>query len=415
MSEEKKDLNDIEEVNEESVAEVTEEVAEVTEEVAEETVEIEQTEENNSPSEDTCDCEDEEDDEEDGAPKSFFKRLFSSPIFSCVLLLFLVAGCAFFLYWNVFREEPPVEVNPDTVIATVGEQKIYAYEVSAYCKLGMDVDKVIEMLAEEKHYLQLAKDKKITLSKEETDMLNQSIAEMGESFAVQAVQFGLTADQYKEIMMNGTLVQKVSKEMHTIGLKGFTEKDQKNFYNDKFLRAKHVLIPFTKDDKASEEKALETAKSVAERLQNGEDIDTLIAEFPNDPGSALYPEGYIFLNHTKVKLNEEKTASLSGASIIMTDEFTKATAKLEVGAVSEPVKTEHGYHVIVRLDLNETEEMFSENQILVFNVMRTVKEDAFKKEFEKNKLVINEEMRDALIIKTYREEHTMQNQMMPAY
>ncbi len=428
MSEEKKDLNDIEEVTEET-PEVTEEMEEVAEEAEKaseenleqptleftpESVEIQTganyAESSNYPAE-----ADEEDEEEEEVPQSFFKRLFSNPIFSCVLLVILVCGCAFFLYWNVFRnvEEPPIEVKPESVIATVGDQKIYAYEVSAYCKIGMDVDKALEFMIEEKHYLQLAKDKKITLTQEETDMLNQYIAEMGESFAVQAVQFGLTADQYKQLLFNDQLAQKVSSEIYTLELKGFTEKDQKKFYNEKFLRAKHVLIPFTEGDDESEEAALATATTVAERLNNGEDIDALIEEYPNDPGSVTNPDGYIFLDHTKVKLTDETKASLSTASLIMTDAFTKAAAKLEIGAVSEPVKTEYGYHVIVRLDLNETEEMFDKNQILTFNVMRTVNEDAYKKVFEKNKPVINEELRDALIIKTYREEHALPTQMLP--
>ena len=59
--------------------------------------------------------------------------------------------------------------------------------------------------------------------------------------------------------------------------------------------------------------------------------------------------------------------------------------------------------------------MFKENQSLVFNVMRDINESAYKKAFEKNKLVIDEKLRDALIIKTYREEHAATNLPMGAY
>ena len=414
MSEEKKDLNDIEEMNDETLAETVGEIPEETEYEAWEAEEQNKSTPkgaNYPPEEPEC----EDDDEEIEVPKSFFKRLFSNPIFSCVLLLLLVAGCAFSIYWNIFREEPPVEAKPESVIATVGEQKIYAYEISAYCKIGMDVDQAIEYLTEEKHYLNLAKEKKISLSAEETSSIEQGILEMGESFAVQAVQFGLTTYQYKQIIINGELAQKVRTQLPTLGLKGFTEKDQKKFYNDKFLRAKHVLIPFTAGNTASEEAALKTATKVAERLNNGEDIDTLIEAYPNDPGSAYYPDGYVFLDHTKLKLTDDLKASLASESVIMADAFTEATAKLDIGAVSEPVKTEHGYHVIVRLDLNETEEMFTDNQFLVFNVMRAVNESAFKKSIEKNQIIIDEKLRDNLIIKTYREEHAETTQPMYGY
>jgi peptidyl-prolyl cis-trans isomerase C len=84
------------------------------------------------------------------------------------------------------------------------------------------------------------------------------------------------------------------------------------------LHARHVLV----DDEAK-------AKEVAERARKGEDFVALSKEFSKDPGSAS--EGGDLGWFTKDK---------------MVKEFSEAAFKLEPGEISDPVKSQFGWHVI---------------------------------------------------------------------
>ena len=67
----------------------------------------------------------------------------------------------------------------------------------------------------------------------------------------------------------------------------------------------------------------------------------------------------------------------SGAPI-MVDEFTKGTADLKNGEISEPVKTDYGYHVIQRLDINE-EGIYDANKSVVVSAMSAANNEAYTK------------------------------------
>ena len=425
-----------EEVVEETVEEVTEETAEetveeVTEETAEETVEEateEVTEETDGEISEEAEAEGEEFIEE--KKPSFFKRLFTSPIFSAVLLLGLVVVLGLNI-WYSFKDTPSV-VEANEVIATVGDQEIYAYEVRYFCKAyGYDVETSINFLAEQKRMIQVAKENNITLSDEQKEEMEQyfemTVSEYGDQFQEQLDQFGVTVEQFKKMYEENALYSNVMNKIPELGLmEGFTAKEVKPFYEENFLRAKHVLIAFSNDEEGenvvSEADALAKATEVANRLNAGENIDALIAELSDDKaGSQSSPNGYVFINATS--FDETVKSSLANSGLTMVDEFTSATAELEIGAISEPVKSTYGYHVIQRLDINESEEIFNEAQGDVFYAMSIVKSedynkanDAFLKSLEeKYKIDIKQDLSDALMIEMYKAEHDpeKQQQMMP--
>ena len=84
------------------------------------------------------------------------------------------------------------------------------------------------------------------------------------------------------------------------------------------VNARHILV---------EEEA--QAKAVAERLKKGEDFAKVAAELSKDPGSGK--EGGSLGWFSKER---------------MVPEFAEAAFKLEKGQVSEPVKSQFGWHVI---------------------------------------------------------------------
>lgn len=78
----------------------------------------------------------------------------------------------------------------------------------------------------------------------------------------------------------------------------------------------------------------EQAKDIIDQLENGADFAELVTEYSQDPGS----------------LDTEGTYSFSEGEMV--PEFEEASFALEEGELaSEPVKSESGYHVIRRLEL----------------------------------------------------------------
>ncbi|MBV9975486.1 MAG: peptidylprolyl isomerase [Hyphomicrobiales bacterium] len=110
------------------------------------------------------------------------------------------------------------------------------------------------------------------------------------------------------------------------GAKADTPEARKKLYDETVsklppeteLHARHILV----EDEA-------TAKQVADRAKKGEDFLALSKEFSKDPGSAA--DGGDLGWFTKDK---------------MVKEFSDAAFKLEPGQISDPVKSQFGWHII---------------------------------------------------------------------
>ena len=74
------------------------------------------------------------------------------------------------------------------------------------------------------------------------------------------------------------------------------------------------------------------ALAVLERIKNGEKFGKLAKELSIDSGSAKRDGNLGYFGRGK-----------------MVKEFENAAFNLQVGQISEPVKTQYGYHVIKRL------------------------------------------------------------------
>ncbi len=115
-------------------------------------------------------------------------------------------------------------------------------------------------------------------------------------------------------------------------------------YNETYVCAKHILIS-TIDEKTGEpmnDRQLRSAKMTADNIYKaakaGEDFDSLIAKHSEDPGSASYPDGYVF---TKGE---------------MVSEFETAAFELDENEITGPVKSQYGFHIIMRCPLPELTE-----------------------------------------------------------
>ena len=102
---------------------------------------------------------------------------------------------------------------------------------------------------------------------------------------------------------------------------------------------KHILVGY--NDDLTEEEALALATDLQKRILAGEDMDTLMKQYSNDyqtSGNNIYTFTYDQ----------------------MVEEFEAMAFSMEIGAVSEPVKSVYGYHVIMRLPIDEAS--FRENE-----------------------------------------------------
>ena len=124
------------------------------------------------------------------------------------------------------------------------------------------------------------------------------------------------------------------------------DEDIKKYYDEEAIgdiKASHILIKsdatdsMTDDEKKeSKEKALNTAKEVIEKLDNGEKFEDLAKEYSKDSSASDGGDlGYF-----------NKGDMVSG--------FEEAAIKLKVNEYTkEPVETQFGYHIILKTDQKE--------------------------------------------------------------
>ena len=112
-------------------------------------------------------------------------------------------------------------------------------------------------------------------------------------------------------------------------LRGYYEENLSRFITNEERKSRHILIAI--DEDTTEEDALETILNVQERLIS-ESFEAVAKEFSDDPGSA--------------DLGGDLGWAEPG---LFVPEFDKVLFSLEVNELSDPVKTEFGYHLI-RLD-----------------------------------------------------------------
>ena len=135
-----------------------------------------------------------------------------------------------------------------------------------------------------------------------------------------------------------------------------SDREIKNYYNNNYfaqMKASHILIkPDSKDDASSEEKAKaeEKAKKKAEQiidqLKKGESFEKLAKKYSDDASNASIGGdlGYFDLDSMVPQFSE-------AVKNLKKDEYTK-----------EPVKTEYGYHIILKTGEKEIKEKLKDEK-----------------------------------------------------
>jgi peptidyl-prolyl cis-trans isomerase C len=169
------------------------------------------------------------------------------------------------------------------------------------------------------------------------DYLVQFVADMIlVSKAAQDKKFGDSADfkrklefARKKLLMEG-LLQSLGKEAVTDeAMHKVYDEAVKQIGEDKEVHARHILFRAPAGDEKAGKEAEDRLKAVIVRLKKGEDFAKVATEVTEDPSG---------------KANGGDLGYFSKEQMV--PEFSDAAFKLETGQISEPVKTQFGWHVI---------------------------------------------------------------------
>ncbi len=163
-----------------------------------------------------------------------------------------------------------------------------------------------------------------------------------DAYLNQIAQFGFSDQTYQNFMYISQCYQALND--YYFGENGVntpSDEDIQKYYEDNYITAKHILIttvdPASGETKRTDEEAKKEAQSILDRINAGEDFDTLMNQYSEDTGLSNNPNGYTFTEGQMV------TEFYDGAKALAEDE------------VSELVKSNYGYHIIKRCELNQDE------------------------------------------------------------
>jgi len=115
---------------------------------------------------------------------------------------------------------------------------------------------------------------------------------------------------------------------------------KKEFQEPAMTSASHILIKLkAKATPEEDAKALKKAKKIKAELDKGGDFAKLATKYSEDPGSKNTGGALGFFTKDR-----------------MVAEFSEAAFSLQKGQISDPVKTEYGYHIIKVDDKQEAEQ-----------------------------------------------------------
>lgn len=225
---------------------------------------------------------------------------------------------------------------------------------------------VLDKLIIEQIIMQKAQEDNIVATDEEVNKEITGFKEMvggKEGFDKFLQTNGMTEDYFKSGIKKELTVEKY-REKYLKGLK-LDEKELKDYYaknkdNYETIKASHILVENE-----------EEAKEISKQLKEGADFAEL-SKKSIEPGAAERAGDLGFFGKGQ-----------------MVPEFEKAAFALKVDEISDPVKTEHGYHII---KVTEKKESYDQ-------VKEEVKTDLENEKFEQHLEKLKEEAK----VKTYED------------
>lgn len=228
--------------------------------------------------------------------------------------------------------------NGDDIVAKVKGKTITANELYEQLKNANGETTVINMIDEyilDKEYK--TTDEMKESAKSTIESYKQNYGDNFESF----LSYNGIKDEkeLKELLIKNSKLTKVTEDYIK---ENISEKEMKEYYENNIkgdIRAKHILISVTEDESKSDEEnealwteAENKAKDIIKKLQNGKDFDKLAKKYSDD---------------TATKENGGDLGYFNSGEMV--EAFENAAYALEVNQyTTTPVKTEYGYHIIMK-------------------------------------------------------------------
>jgi peptidyl-prolyl cis-trans isomerase C len=133
----------------------------------------------------------------------------------------------------------------------------------------------------------------------------------------------------KKLLMEGLLTSAGKEALTDETMHKVYDEALKQIAEEKEVHARHILFRAPAGDEKASKEAEDKVKAVIVRLKNGEDFAKVATEVTEDPSG---------------KANGGDLGYFSKEQMV--PEFSEAAFKLDNGKISDPVKTQFGWHVI---------------------------------------------------------------------
>lgn len=208
-------------------------------------------------------------------------------------------------------------------IATVDKEKISQEQLNEELNKQYGASVLNTMISNKVVDLEADKEKVKVTDKEIKAELDKMVEQYGgqDTFNMLLAQNGLTEDVFKEQIEQNLKVTKIlepSIEITDDEIKTYFEDNKASFDTPEQVEASHILV----EDE-------ETAKEVKKKIDEGGDFAELAKEYSTD---------------TQTKNNGGELGYFSTGQMV--EAFDKVAFAMKVDEISDPVKTDYGYHII---------------------------------------------------------------------
>jgi len=221
---------------------------------------------------------------------------------------------------------------------------------------------------------------KLSFTDEEAEDLQASVDSIWGNISSIYEENGCGKTSFTKIMEIEDKHQKIFEYYYSEdGKETVTEKERKEFFSKNYAKFKFINVSYSShfsgvsssSDASEAQKAelKEIAENYVTRLNNGEDIDALIAE--EEAAGSKETEHTHKDSEEKEEVEEVAASFLQKDTSDDPDEFNKAVFEAKLNTPTMIENTTYGYYVLVRYETDADSEDYSERESSVLSAMKS--------------------------------------------